>query len=79
VQDAFGVPAARCIVIGDTAHDIECARAAGARAVAVATGSRPREVLAAHAPDLLLDDLADAAPLFDFAARIEAGGTQPAA
>jgi phosphoglycolate phosphatase-like HAD superfamily hydrolase len=78
VRDAYGLPGARCIVIGDTEHDIECARAAGAWAVAVATGSRPREVLAAHAPDLLLEDLADPAPLFEFAARIEAGETQPA-
>jgi phosphoglycolate phosphatase len=73
LRAAYGIAAARCIVVGDTEHDIACARAAGARAVAVATGARPRAVLAAHAPDLLLDDLADPGPLLDFAARVEAG------
>jgi len=55
--ERFGVAPAQCIVVGDTEHDVECARAAGARAVAVATGSRSRALLAEHAPDLLLDDL----------------------
>ena len=44
-------------VIGDTLKDIACARAIGARAVAVATGSVPREVLAEAGPDALLDSL----------------------
>jgi phosphoglycolate phosphatase-like HAD superfamily hydrolase len=57
--ERYGVPASRCIVVGDTEHDIACARAAGAKAVAVATGSRTREQLAEHAPDLLLEDLTD--------------------
>ena len=48
-------------VIGDTAKDISCARAAGAQAVAVATGSIPHAELEAHAPDLLFEDLADTA------------------
>lgn len=65
--DRCGVPPARCVVVGDTEHDIACARAAGARAVAVATGGRTREVLAAHAPDLLLDDLTQADTLVDWA------------
>ncbi len=47
------------VVIGDTPADVEVARAHGARAVAVATGASPREALAAEAPDVLLDDLAD--------------------
>jgi phosphoglycolate phosphatase-like HAD superfamily hydrolase len=49
----------RTIVIGDTRHDIACARAAGARAVAVCTGRYSREDLHPHAPDLLLDTLQD--------------------
>ena len=53
----FGVSAAQCVVVGDTEHDVRCARFAGARAVAVASGSRSRDELAAEAPDLLLDDL----------------------
>ena len=73
LEESHGIPAARCIVVGDTEHDVACARAAGARAVAVATGGRERAVLEAHAPDLLLDDLADPVPLLEFALRVEAG------
>ena len=65
-----GVPPARCIVVGDTELDIACARAAGARAVAVATGGRPRALLARHEPDLLLDDLRQADALFEWAAGL---------
>lgn len=53
------LPFDRVTIIGDTPHDIDCARACGAVAVAVATGLYPREELAAHAPDLLFDDFAD--------------------
>lgn len=37
-------------VIGDTPHDIECARAIGARTIAVATGGYTLEELQAHHP-----------------------------
>ena len=53
------LPFDRVTIIGDTPHDIDCARACGAVAVAVATGLYPREELVAHAPDLLFDDFAD--------------------
>jgi phosphoglycolate phosphatase-like HAD superfamily hydrolase len=55
----------RIWVIGDTPLDVQCARAIGARAVAVATGWHSHEELAEHQPDLLLTDLADPAPLLD--------------
>ncbi|MEZ5415917.1 MAG: HAD family hydrolase [Vicinamibacterales bacterium] len=48
------------VVIGDTPFDIACARAAGARVIAVATGGHTREALQACRPDLVLDDLTDA-------------------
>jgi phosphoglycolate phosphatase-like HAD superfamily hydrolase len=67
VRARWGLPASRCVVVGDTEHDIACARAAGAWAVAVATGSLEREALAEHAPDLLLDDLSSPAALLDWA------------
>jgi phosphoglycolate phosphatase-like HAD superfamily hydrolase len=67
-----GVDARRCMVVGDTELDIGCARAAGAWAVAVATGMRTRADLASHGPDLLLDDLADPAPLLEFARALPA-------
>jgi phosphoglycolate phosphatase-like HAD superfamily hydrolase len=48
------------VVIGDTPNDIACARAFGAKAIAVATGrNHPPQELAGHQPDVLLDDLSD--------------------
>ena len=47
------------VIIGDTPRDIECARHAGAYAIAVATGQYPREVLIPYRPDALFDDLSD--------------------
>lgn len=44
-------------VIGDTPHDIRCARAGDAAAVVVATGFSDVETLARNAPDALLPDL----------------------
>ncbi len=50
------------IVIGDTPNDIACARALGAKAVAVATGkNHPKEELAEHKPDFIFDDLKNTA------------------
>ena len=53
----------RVWVIGDTPLDVKCARAIGARAVAVATGLHTVEQLAAAQPDLVLPDLSDSKPL----------------
>ncbi|MDP9313084.1 MAG: haloacid dehalogenase-like hydrolase [Chloroflexota bacterium] len=47
------------VVIGDTPRDIACGKAGAARTIAVATGTFGMEQLAAHAPDLVLSDLAD--------------------
>jgi phosphoglycolate phosphatase-like HAD superfamily hydrolase len=55
----------RIWVVGDTPLDVQCARAIGARAVAVATGWHSRQELGGCRPDLLVDDLADPAPLLD--------------
>ena len=49
----------RVVVIGDTPHDIRCARAGGARVVAVATGNYTLDQLQGHQPDALFADLAD--------------------
>jgi phosphoglycolate phosphatase-like HAD superfamily hydrolase len=46
-------------VLGDTPRDIDCARAAGFVAVAIATGSYGKDELAAHQPDFLFEDLSD--------------------
>jgi phosphoglycolate phosphatase-like HAD superfamily hydrolase len=46
-------------VIGDTPLDVSCARAVGARAVAVATGWHSADDLLACRPDFLFHDLSD--------------------
>ena len=46
-------------VIGDTPLDVKCARAIGAKAVAVATGWHPLADLVASEPDFALADLSD--------------------
>jgi len=49
----------RVWVVGDSPHDVRCARSIGARAVAVATGWNTLEELEAEQPDVLLADLSD--------------------
>ena len=71
VGERFGIPPHRCIVIGDTRHDIACARAAGARAVGVATGPLTRAELEACGPDLALEDLSDPRRLLEWARELE--------
>lgn len=46
-------------IIGDTIHDIRCARACGARALSVATGNYSLDALAAEKPDYIVKDLSD--------------------
>ena len=58
-------PADRVVVIGDTPLDIACARAHGARAVAVATGSYTGDQLRDAGADLVLDTLADRGSYLD--------------
>lgn len=48
--DTLGVDAQRTLMVGDTTHDLEMARAAGVPAVAVAYGAHPRESLDAQGP-----------------------------
>ena len=49
----------RVVVIGDTPLDVDCARAHGARAVAVATGPFGRQDLIDAGADVVLDTLED--------------------
>lgn len=60
--ETYDIPAAaieRVIVIGDTPHDIECARVAGAKSIAVATGGYTLEQLRDAGADEVLPDLSD--------------------
>lgn len=56
---AFPDPSRDVLLLGDTPRDIACARACGARVLAVTTGRHGREALAAHGPDFLFDTLTD--------------------
>jgi phosphoglycolate phosphatase-like HAD superfamily hydrolase len=53
------VPPDRVIVVGDTPADVACARAAGVRAVGVATGPYDTATLAASGAHAVLPDLSD--------------------
>jgi len=60
--ETYDVPAEalqRVIVIGDTPHDIACARAGGATSIAVATGGHSVDELRAAGADVVLVDLSD--------------------
>ncbi len=50
------------LVVGDTPLDIRCARAIGAKVLAVATGSFSVPQLQAHRPDWAVEDLSKIAP-----------------
>jgi phosphoglycolate phosphatase-like HAD superfamily hydrolase len=47
------------VVVGDTIHDVACARAAGARSIAVATGPFGPDELVAGGADVVVQDLGD--------------------
>ena len=59
------VPAAETVVVGDTPLDVGAARAAGARAVAVATGPYDALELEQAEPDAILADLRDTAAVLE--------------
>jgi phosphoglycolate phosphatase-like HAD superfamily hydrolase len=61
---ACGGPASHprdVIVVGDTAFDVACAAAAGARSIAVATGPSDVDTLKKSGADVVFDDLSDTA------------------
>lgn len=53
------------VIIGDSIYDVRCGQGIGAFSVAVCTGFTDRTTLAAEAPDVLLNDLSDAASFLD--------------
>lgn len=55
----------RIFVIGDTPHDVACAKAIGAKAIAVATGSFSPQELEESGADAVLSDLAQPKAFFD--------------
>ena len=55
------LPASSVIVVGDTPHDVACAKAAGAVPVAVATGGYTVDQLRESGADIVFEDLRDTA------------------
>jgi phosphoglycolate phosphatase len=47
------------IIVGDTPHDVTCARSGGAKVVAVATGVFDAAALAEYEPDVVFNNLSD--------------------
>lgn len=63
LMDQLGVDASGMLMVGDTSHDMEMARAAGVDVVAVTYGAHPEEGLRACGP---LDCCADVAELWSW-------------
>lgn len=55
----YGYEGEEVVIVGDTEHDIGCAKAASALAVAVCTGHASREDLVQFGPHVIMDDLSE--------------------
>jgi len=73
------VAAADAIVIGDTPLDVQCAQVAGARSIAVETGSFDASALRAQGADEVLPDLADLDRFLEAVRRVARAGPAPRA
>jgi phosphoglycolate phosphatase len=71
-REASGVVygTARTVLVGDTPHDIQAARASGSKVVAVATGRFDVHTLAQYEPDAVMPDLSDTAQFIATVDRI---------
>ena len=72
MQRCANKPPTQTVIIGDTLHDIACARACRCKAIAVATGVCTTAALACGQPDLLLDDLSDTGTVLTWLERMSA-------
>lgn len=64
------IHARHVLIIGDTTHDIGCARAHGLRSLGVATGGHTRPRLESAGADLVLDTLEDTDALLKWIDRL---------
>lgn len=62
LAEELGVRVGDCLVVGDSSHDLEMARAAGCDAVGVTSGALPRPALEALGPRAVLPDVLHLAP-----------------
>jgi len=63
------LPAERVVIVGDTPHDVECARVHGCRSLAVATGSSTRAELESAGASRVFDDLSETGRILDWIHR----------
>jgi phosphoglycolate phosphatase-like HAD superfamily hydrolase len=59
------------LVIGDTVLDVACAKSAGARSFAVATGPSGVDALQAAGADLVMSDLSDTDELLRLMGKVQ--------
>ena len=59
----LGASPARCLYVGDSPHDVEAGRAAGAITAAATWGVSDRECLVSAEPDIMVDDIRELAAL----------------
>lgn len=59
LSEELDVPVERMLMVGDTTHDLQMARAAGVRAIGMTCGAHPRTQLAALAPVALAASIAE--------------------
>ena len=65
------IAAQRVVIIGDTPHDIDCAKHNACRSIGVSTGAFDRRRLADDGADLALDDLSDTQRVLDWLRSID--------
>jgi len=61
-MEALGARPEECLMVGDSAADMEAGRTAGIKTCAVLYGYGTRENLARHQPDFWIDDLRELLP-----------------
>lgn len=64
ILNQLGIPAEHTLMVGDSTHDMEAAKAAGVRCCAVTYGYRPAEALKQHQPDYLVDSFEELLTIF---------------
>jgi HAD superfamily hydrolase (TIGR01509 family) len=62
--ERLGAPPKEAIFVGDTVYDIQCAREAGVKVIAVGWGAHPIEALQSEAPDWLFEEPAQLREFF---------------
>lgn len=70
-EACFGraISGADVTIVGDTVHDVSCAKENGCRVLGVATGKYGTDALEAAGADLVLKDLSETARVLDFLTR----------